>query len=92
MEYTTLTGTGMEVSRLCLGTMSFSEDGEGWNVDRAQSRELVERAIELGITFFDTANTYNDGESEAELGDVVADYDREEFVLSTKGRWGAGAE
>jgi aryl-alcohol dehydrogenase-like predicted oxidoreductase len=92
MEYTTLGSTGMDVSRICLGTMSFSEDGEGWSVDRETSREVIERAIELGITFFDTANTYNDGESEAILGDVLGEYDREEFVVATKGRWGAGGD
>jgi len=92
MEYTTFGNTGMEVSRLCLGTMSFSEDGEGWNVDRERSREIIERAIDLGITFFDTANTYNDGESEEILGDVLAEYDRDQFVVATKGRWGSGGE
>ena len=90
MEYTTLTGTGMEISRICLGTMSFSEDGDGWNIDRTESREIIERAVELGITFFDTANTYNDGESEQILGDVLAEYGREEFVIATKCRWGSG--
>jgi len=92
MEYTTFGSTGMDVSRICLGCMSFSEDGEGWNVDREQSREIIERAIELGITFFDTANTYNDGESESILGDVLAEYDRDRFVVATKCRYGSGGE
>jgi len=84
MEYTTLGDTGLTVSRICLGCMSFSEDGEGWNVDREQSREIIERAIELDINFFDTANVYNDGESERILGDVLADYDRDWPVVATK--------
>jgi aryl-alcohol dehydrogenase-like predicted oxidoreductase len=92
MEYTTLGSTGMEVSRLCLGCMAFSEDGEGWTIDREQSTEIIERAIELGVTFFDTANTYNDGESEAVLGDALAGHDPEEFVVATKGRWGSGQD
>ena len=92
MEYTTFGSTGMDVSRLCLGTMSFSEDGEGWNVDRETSREIIERAIELGITFFDTANVYNDGESESILGDVLGEYDRDRFVVATKARYGSGGE
>jgi len=74
----------MDVSRICLGTMSFSEDGEGWTVDRETSREIVERAIDLGVTFFDTANVYNDGESESILGDVLGAYDRDRFVVATK--------
>jgi aryl-alcohol dehydrogenase-like predicted oxidoreductase len=92
MEYTTLGSTGMAVSRVCLGCMSFSEDGEDWSVDREASREIIERAIELGITFFDTANVYSDGESESILGDVLAEYDRDRFVVATKGRWGSGGD
>jgi aryl-alcohol dehydrogenase-like predicted oxidoreductase len=90
MEYTTLGSTGMEVSRICLGCMGFSEGGEGWAIDGAASREILERAVELGVTFFDTANTYNDGESESVLGDVLGEYDRDRFVVATKGRFGSG--
>jgi len=84
MEYTTLGSTGMEVSQICLGCMSFSEDGEGWNVDREQATEIVDRAVELGVNFFDTANVYNTGESESILGDALAEYDRDEQVVATK--------
>jgi aryl-alcohol dehydrogenase-like predicted oxidoreductase len=83
MEYTTLGGTGTTVSGLALGCMSFGS-GHDWMLDPDEGRELVERAIELGITFFDTANVYSNGESEAILGDVLAEYDRDEFVVATK--------
>ena len=58
MEYTTLGSTGMEVSKVCLGCMSFGSQNE-WMLDEEAGRELVERALELGINFFDTANTYS---------------------------------
>ncbi|WP_049924376.1 aldo/keto reductase [Halopiger djelfimassiliensis] len=86
MEYTTLGSTGMEVSQICLGGMSFGTDRE-WMLDREESRELIERAIDLGITFFDTANVYSAGESEEILGDVLADYDRDELVVASKVRF-----
>ena len=75
MEYTTLGTTGMSVSRICLGCMSFGSDE--WMLDEDESRELIERAIDLGINFFDTANVYSSGESEEILGNVLADYDRD---------------
>ncbi|MFB6171542.1 MAG: aldo/keto reductase [Haloarculaceae archaeon] len=86
MEYTTLGDTGMEVSRLCLGCMSFgSSDWRDWVLDGEESRPIIERAIDLGINFFDTANVYSTGESERVLGDVLADYDRDAQVVATKG-------
>jgi aryl-alcohol dehydrogenase-like predicted oxidoreductase len=84
MEYTTFGSTGVTVSELCLGCMSFGTNWDDWTLDRAESRELIERAIDLGINFFDTANVYSYGESEEILGDVLADYDRDEFVVATK--------
>ena len=84
MEYTTLGSTGLSVSRLCLGTMNLGYDREGWRLDEAESREILERAIELGITFIDTANVYRDGDSESIVGEVLAEHDRDEFVLATK--------
>jgi aryl-alcohol dehydrogenase-like predicted oxidoreductase len=85
MEYTTLGDTGMQVSRLCLGCMSIgSSDWRDWVLDEEASRELVERAVELGINFFDTANVYSYGESERILGDVL-DGRRDEHVVATKG-------
>jgi len=86
MEYTTLGSTGLQVSELCLGCMSFgTSDWRDWVLDPDESRPIVERAIELGINFFDTANMYSRGESERVLGDVLGDYDRDEFVVATKG-------
>lgn len=88
MEYTTLGSTGMKVSRLCLGCMGFSVSGRtnmhGWVLDESDSREIIERAIELGINFFDTANAYSNGESEKVLGKVLKDHNRDEYVISTK--------
>ncbi|QGN06256.1 aldo/keto reductase [Halorhabdus sp. CBA1104] len=86
MEYTTLGSTGMEVSKIALGCMSFGSQDD-WMLDAEEGRELVERAIDLGINFFDTANTYSSGESEEILGDVLADYDRDEQVVATKVRF-----
>lgn len=86
MEYTTLGSTGMEVSKIALGCMSFGS-GDDWMLDEDEGRELIERAIDLGVNFFDTANTYSAGESEEILGDVLAEYDRDEQVVATKVRF-----
>lgn len=84
MEYTTLGKTGMTVSRICLGCMSFgSSDWREWVLDEEAGIELVERAIDLGINFFDTANMYSLGESERILGKALAGR-REEQVIATK--------
>ncbi|WP_018257351.1 aldo/keto reductase [Halomicrobium katesii] len=83
MEYTTLGSTGIEVSKICLGCMSFGS-GDEWMLDRDDSEALIERALELGINFFDTANVYSTGESEKILGDVLGEYDRDEQVVATK--------
>jgi aryl-alcohol dehydrogenase-like predicted oxidoreductase len=86
MEYTTLGSTGMEVSRICLGCMSFGTSAwRDWVLDEPESRDIIERAIDLGINFFDTANMYSAGESERVLGNVLADYDRDSQVVATKG-------
>jgi len=85
MEYTTLGSTGMEVSRICLGCMSFgSSDWLEWVLDDEESKAIIDRAIDLGINFFDTANMYSNGESERILGDALEGY-REESVVATKG-------
>ncbi|WP_135852255.1 aldo/keto reductase [Halorussus salinus] len=83
MEYTTLGDTGLSVSRICLGCLGFG-NGKEWMLDADESREIIDRAIELGINFFDTANVYSDGGSEEILGDALADYDRDRFVVGTK--------
>ncbi len=84
MEYTTLGATGLEISRLCLGCMNFGS-GQPWMVeDEQQAHAVVDRALELGINFFDTANIYSRGESEEILGRALADRDRAELVVATK--------
>jgi aryl-alcohol dehydrogenase-like predicted oxidoreductase len=83
MEYTTLGSTGMEVSEICLGCMSFGEEW-GWTLPEDESHEIIERAIDLGINFFDTANVYCTGESEEILGNALEGYDRDWTVVATK--------
>lgn len=85
MEYTTLGDTGVTVSRICLGCMSFgSSDWREWVLDEKAGHELIDRAIDLGINFFDTANMYSRGESERILGKALEGR-REEQVIATKG-------
>ncbi len=64
MQYTTLGRTGLEVSRIALGCMTYGEPDRGnhpWTLPEDQSRPLIQQAVELGVTFFDTANVYSDG-------------------------------
>jgi len=85
MEYTTLGDTGMTVSKICLGCMSFGDsDWREWVLNEEAGKEIVERALELGVTFFDTANMYSNGESERVLGEALEGH-REETVVATKG-------
>ncbi|MFP8958549.1 aldo/keto reductase [Natrialbaceae archaeon A-CW3] len=85
MEYTTLGNTGMTVSRICLGCMSFgSSDWRPWVLDEEESHEIIDRALDLGINFFDTANMYSKGESERILGTAL-EGDRDRAVVATKG-------
>ena len=84
MEYTTLGSTGTTVSKICLGCMSFGDsDWREWVLDEAEGKALVERALELGVNFFDTANMYSNGESERILGEALEGH-REESVVATK--------
>ena len=67
MEYTKLGNTGMDVSRICLGAMSFGDPEKWihkWVLNEAESRPIIKRALDLGINFFDTANIYSLGRSE----------------------------
>jgi len=67
MEYVKLGQTGLKVSRLCLGCMTYGTPEKGWNkwvLHEEQSRPLIQKALELGINFFDTANVYSEGASE----------------------------
>ncbi|MFC6940597.1 aldo/keto reductase [Salinirubellus sp. GCM10025818] len=87
MEYTTLGGTGMSVSEIGLGCNTLGLDSSerwDWTVDEARSRAIVDRAIDLGINFFDTANSYSWGDSERVLGYALGEYDRDELVVATK--------
>jgi aryl-alcohol dehydrogenase-like predicted oxidoreductase len=90
MRYTKFGRTGMDVSVICLGCMSFSDPDRsqagrslGWSLPEAESRELIKQALDAGINFFDTANVY--GSSEEITGRALADMaDREEIVIGTK--------
>lgn len=91
MEYTKLGHTGLDVSRICLGAMSFgSAEGwvhNSWALNEEDSRAIVRKALELGINFFDTANVYSLGTSEEILGRALKDYaNRDEVVIATKVR------
>ncbi len=88
METVRLGRTGLEVSRLCLGCMSYGEPQRGnhaWTLSEEHSRPFVRRALELGINFFDTANVYSDGTSEEIVGRVLKEHARrDEIVIATK--------
>ena len=89
MEYARLGNTGMKVSPICLGCMSFgSAQGwvhNPWALDEAASRAIIKRALDLGVNFFDTANVYAYGNSEEILGRALKDYaNRDEVVIATK--------
>jgi aryl-alcohol dehydrogenase-like predicted oxidoreductase len=89
MEYVKLGNTGLDVSPICLGCMSFGT-AEGWvhnpwALDEEASRSIIKRALDLGINFFDTANVYAYGKSEEILGQALKDYaNRDEVVIATK--------
>ena len=88
MEYARLGSTGMKVSRICLGCMGFG-DAEHWVhkwvLDEEDSRPIIQKALELGINFFDTANVYSIGVSEEILGRALKDFARrDEVVIATK--------
>jgi aryl-alcohol dehydrogenase-like predicted oxidoreductase len=88
MEYTNLGRSGLIISRICLGCMSFGVSERGshpWSIDEADSRPFVNHALELGINFFDTSNSYSDGTSEEILGRAIRDLTaRDEVVIATK--------
>ncbi len=88
MQTVRLGKTGLRVSRICLGCMSYGEPQRGnhaWTLPEADSRPFIKRALELGINFFDTANVYSDGSSEEILGRAVQDFGRrDEIVIATK--------
>ena len=88
MDYVKLGRTGLEVSRICLGCMSYGVPERGphpWTLPEDKARPFIERALALGINFFDTANVYSDGTSEEIVGRALRDLvRREEVVIATK--------
>jgi aryl-alcohol dehydrogenase-like predicted oxidoreductase len=88
MKYVKLGSTGLDVSAICLGCMSFGLPDRGnhsWSLDEQTSRPLIQQALEAGINFLDTANAYSDGTSEEIVGRALADFaKRDEIVLATK--------
>ena len=88
MRYTKFGQTGMDVSVICLGCMSFGDPQRGnheWSLPEAESREIIKAALDAGINFFDTANVYSAGSSEEIVGRALAEMaDRDEIVLATK--------
>ncbi|SPE42847.1 aldoketo-oxidoreductase, NADP-binding [Candidatus Sulfopaludibacter sp. SbA3] len=87
MQYTRLGSTGLKVSRICLGTMTYgSKKWREWVLDEPESRPFIQRALELGINFFDTAEVYSVGVSEEILGRALKDFgpSRDRVVIATK--------
>ena len=87
MDYTTLGRTGLRVSRICLGMMSYGRSKERpWALEEQAAEPIVRRAVESGVIFFDTADVYNEGESEVVTGRLLKQLfaTREEYVVATK--------
>lgn len=88
MKYVKLGNSGLEVSQICLGCMSFGESGMGthaWTLNEETSRQFMKKSLDAGINFFDTANVYSLGTSEEFVGRALRDYAlRDEVVLATK--------
>lgn len=88
MDYIKLGSSGLKVSRLCLGCMTYGVPERGahpWSFDEEKSRPFIKQALELGINFFDTANAYSDGTSEEIVGRALRDFARrEEIIIATK--------
>src|SRR5690349_18060160 len=88
MHYSRLGSTGLQISRICLGTMSFG-NSEGWMIEIDKARPIVKRAIDLGVNFFDTANLYSNGRSEEIVGELLKGR-RDDVVLASKVRLKVG--
>src|SRR3569833_682574 len=89
MKYRYLGRSGLLVSRICLGTMTFGN--KDWGCDLETSRSIVKTFVEGGGNFIDTADMYSGGESETMLGDILKDYRRDDIVLATKAWFPTGA-
>jgi aryl-alcohol dehydrogenase-like predicted oxidoreductase len=86
MEYTRLGASGLQVSRICLGMMSYGTKDREWHLDQDEAEPIVRHAVESGVTFFDTADMYSDGASEEITGRLLDKLfpRREDYVLATK--------
>jgi aryl-alcohol dehydrogenase-like predicted oxidoreductase len=87
MDYVNLGNTGLMVSRICLGCMTYGEPNRGnheWTLPEAESRPFIKQALDAGINFFDTANVYSAGSSEEILGRALKDLPRDSLVVATK--------
>ncbi|MBB2162800.1 aldo/keto reductase [Gluconacetobacter sacchari] len=88
MDYGRLGKTGLQISKLCLGCMTYGvpdRGGHPWTLDEENSRPLIRQALEMGINFLDTSNSYSDGTSEEIVGRAIRDFARrEDIVLATK--------
>ena len=88
MQYTTLGNSELKISRICMGCMGFGDATNGqhsWTLDEKHSREIMKRALEMGINFFDTAIGYQSGTSEQYVGRALRDFARrEDVVVATK--------
>src|SRR5271154_517944 len=88
VNFVKLGPTGLDVSPICIGAMTYGEPGRGhpvWSLDEEASRPLIKHAVAAGINFFDTANLYSDGSSEEILGRALKDFaHRDEAVIATK--------
>jgi 1-deoxyxylulose-5-phosphate synthase len=93
MEYTNLGSTGVRVSRICLGCMTYgSKKWREWVIEEAEARPFIQQALELGVNFFDTADMYSIGVSEQILGRALKDFgpSRDKLVIATKVFWPMG--
>ena len=87
MEYTTLGNTDIQISKLCVGCMSFGKAGtmHDWTLDKVETEKVVKHALSLGINFFDTANGYSAGTSEEYLGHALKkNIARDRVVIASK--------
>ena len=89
VEYRTLGTTGIRVSKLCLGTLMLGAMG---NTDHADSVRIISRAVEEGINFIDTADSYSDGEAEIIVGKALKRLQRDDIVLTSKVNWPMGRD
>ena len=90
MKYTKLGRTGLDVSRICLGCMSYGGGNQGnhaWSLGEEESRPFIKKSLEAGINFFDTANRYSLGRSEEILGRAIRDFARRDEVIGSRSAW-----